>query len=123
MPPLTPSLLSHCSLRSRPQDKCEDLIEDVGDVTEANEELSSAMDDLCTGYVELAVLATKLAAKSVMLDLTDPPILQLVCTSKWEEGEELVSVACKTLKDWFGDLSMWLPEYVRAAKTRGVRLN
>jgi hypothetical protein len=94
----------------RMQDKCEDLIEDVGDVSEASEDLGDAMDELCTGYVELAVLATKLAANSVMLDLKEP-ILQQVFTSKWEEGEELVGVACKTLRDWFGDLSMWLPDY------------
>jgi hypothetical protein len=93
----------------RMQDKCEELIDEVVDVKDQSEELCTAMDDLCTGYVELAVSASKLCAKSVLLDVE--PYLVDVFTAKWEDGEELVSVATKTLQDWFQDLAVWLPEY------------
>ena len=95
----------------RMQDKCENLIEFAGDdASEAATALKNAMDDLCTGYVEFAQLATKLCAHSVMLDVT-PDILEDVFTQRWEDGEELVLVACTTLRDYFGDLEIWLPEY------------
>ncbi len=99
----------------RLQDKCEEILDSVGgdagggDVASLND-LTEAMEDLCRGYVELAVLATKFAAASVMEDLK-VPIIGLVFTNQWEEGDDLISVTVKTLRDYFGDLATWLPEY------------
>lgn len=72
--------------------------------------LKEAMDDLCVGYVGLAVEATRLAACSVMEDLNGPIISQVFST-QWEDGDEIITVTVRTLKDWFTDLQKWLPEY------------
>jgi len=97
----------------RMQDKVESLLDDV-DRDEGGDgvaELISATDDLCRSYVVLAVDATKFAALSVMEDLKEPVLYQ-VFSPQWEDGsEQYAQIATKTLRDWFNDLSMWLPEY------------
>jgi hypothetical protein len=101
----------------RLQDKCDMLLDaipdeemDQGREVEGLETMKEEMDSLCVGYVELAVDATKLAACSVMEDLNGP-IISKVFSPAWEDGEEIMTVTVRTLKDWFTDLQKWLPEY------------
>ena len=92
---------------SRLQDKCEMLLK-----PEDNEavDLVNSMAALCTGYIQLAIEATKLVACSVMEDLSEP-VLSKVFSIQWEEGEDFARVTTKTLRDYFGDLKKWLPDY------------
>ncbi|GMH80300.1 hypothetical protein TrST_g6384 [Triparma strigata] len=97
----------------RMQDKVENLLDDVDrdEGREEIQELLEAMDGLCTSYVVMAVDATKFAAMSVMEDLKEP-ILHQVFTPAWEEGtEQFAQITTRTLRDWFSDLSVWLPDY------------
>ncbi|GMH72397.1 hypothetical protein TL16_g05905 [Triparma laevis f. inornata] len=104
----------------RMQDKVEHLLDDFDrdEGREEIQELQEAMDELCRSYVVMAVDATKFAAMSVMEDLKEP-ILHQVFTPPWEDGSEQFSqITTRTLRDWFSDLSMWLPEYFFAKLVR-----
>ena len=101
---------------NRFQEKCENILvennisggSEVG--TDMVARLEEAIEELCSGYVSLAVVALDHASMSVMEDLQEP-ILSKIFAQNWENGDDLVSVTVQTLRDYFGDLKKWLPEY------------
>ena len=102
----------------RMQDKCEGLFDKLQETNDEDNRgdaaslkmLLDTMDALCRGYAELALLGAKLCADSVMEDIKRP-VITLVFTKEWEEGQDIIATLVFTLKDYFDDLQALLPDY------------
>jgi len=67
-------------------------------------------DDVCLGYIKIALHVTTLVREIIMKDLEEP-VISHVLTPRWENEEDLIAVSIRTFQDYFKDLRVWLPDY------------
>ena len=97
----------------RMQEKCDEFIGETIEIcpNETDRELlHSVLEGVSSTYVEIAVAASALLAKSLLqCDLQDP--FDALFTPDWEKGEGICEAIPATLYECFKDLEEWLPEF------------
>ena len=97
----------------RMQEKCDEFIAETIELcpSESDRELLfSVLEDVSSEYVEIAVKASSLLAKSLLqCDLEEP--FALLFTPDWEQGQAICEAIPATLYECFKDLEEWLPEF------------
>ena len=84
---------------------CKDYLCGTAPVTR---KLKGQMDKVLLEYVSLAIYASGILAQTIFFDLK--PILSKIHTSHWEHGDQIRTVLC-TLRDYFQDIKLWIPDY------------
>ena len=89
-------------------DKCETLT--VNEKVELGVAVQKKIDDVAVGYTELAVYASTIVAQCLLDDVTRP-LLHQIFSPNWEDGAAILNATMETLRDYFCDLTVWLPHY------------
>jgi len=72
--------------------------------------LGSVLEDVSNEYVQIAVRAAGLLARSLLqCDLAEP--FEALFTADWESGDPVAEAISSTLYECFRDLEEWLPEF------------
>jgi len=111
---LSPQLMCACiNDNQRMQETCDEVFGEIIELVPQEVErdlLTSVLEDVSNEYVQIAVRAAGLLAKSLLqCDLAEP--FEALFTQDWESGEPVCEAISSTLYECFRDLEEWLPEF------------
>ena len=101
------SVINDCASLYEKFDSFKTLGDVLDEMSLPSYKLNKKIDQVAVGYVNLAVHASDLLAKSITEDVN--PILANVHTPQWEH-EDQITVLLSTLRDYYADLSIWIPQ-------------
>jgi len=97
----------------RMQEKCDEFLGQVIELVPQEKDrdiLYSVLEDVSNEYIDIAVKASNLLAKSLLLcDLEE--VFTALFTQDWESGEGICEAIPATLYECFKDLEEWLSEF------------
>ena len=111
------SLCASVNDMQRMQEKCDEFAHEVMRLVpqEADREfLIDMLDSVSTEYVNLALKAITFLSRLILRDL-DEDVFSVIFTVQWEgtrdRNDSVCAILTATLKDYFIDMSEWLPPF------------
>jgi len=111
---LSPQLMCACiNDNQRMQETCDEVFGEIIEMVPQEDErdmLGSVLEDVSNEYVQIAVRAAGLLARSLLqCDLAEP--FDALFSQDWENGDPVCEAISSTLYECFRDLEEWLPEF------------